>query len=168
MKGYSELTPLKMKRSDFLKSLGLVSAGLLLPRSLAENQPIKIYDNYLAGLSHYDFKQLREKIAEGDEVALKRETTNAHDAFAVEVYWKDHKLGYLPAYENVVLANMLDARVELKAFVCKKDLKTTLTSALAVEVYANLLMPGKVLMENVQGGKRANDVVDIYRRGCME
>ena len=37
----------KMKRSDFLKSLGFGSAGLLLPKRLAENELIKIYDNYV-------------------------------------------------------------------------------------------------------------------------
>jgi len=139
----------------------------LLPKQLAECRPIKIYDNYVAGLEHYRFRTVQGKIGEGDPLIMKREPLNAHDSFAVELYWQEAKLGYLPAYENIVLAHMLDRGAELHAFASALDLKRPLSNALAVKVYANLLIPGKVLVEQWNKG-RADDGVDIYRRDYLE
>lgn len=58
-----------MKRTDFLKSLGLGVGGLILPsNSLINTQPVKIYDNYIRGTMHYDYRKIKDKIKEGDEV----------------------------------------------------------------------------------------------------
>lgn len=42
-----------MNRSEFLKSFGLDASGLLFPIGLLKDKPIKIYDNYLKGIQHY-------------------------------------------------------------------------------------------------------------------
>lgn len=155
-----------MKRSDFLKSLGLGSVGLLLPKGLVQDKPIKVYDNYVKGLHHYQFKKVKEVMKEGDELLLKRDTTNVYDSFAIEVYWNEHKLGYLPAYENIVLANMLDAGVQLHSFISSINPEGFQNlQGLAVEIYAHLVLPGTKLIENNLSSKRADDVVDIYRKG---
>jgi len=154
-----------MKRSDFLKSLGLGSAGLLLPKGLVQDKPIKIYDNYLKGLQHYNFKSLQGSLKVGDALKLRRDSANAYDSFAVAVFKDDLKLGYLPAYENIVLANMLDAGVQLHAFVSQLKSQEQLMQGMAVEVFAHLVLPGAKLIENSLSSKRADDVVDIYRRG---
>ncbi len=154
-----------MKRSDFLKSLGLGSAGLLLPKGLVQDKPIKVYDNYVKGLHHYHFKELKDTLKEGDALLLKRDDANAYDSFAIKVYFQDQKLGYLPAYENIVLANMLDAGVQLHSFISQLNIKGNWAQGLAVEVFAHLVFPGTKLIENSLSAKRADDVVDIYRKG---
>ncbi|WP_276358825.1 hypothetical protein [Daejeonella sp. H1SJ63] len=56
-----------MNRPDFIRSLGLGTSDLILPLNpLISTQSVKIYDNYIRGLVHYDFKKIRESIPEVD------------------------------------------------------------------------------------------------------
>jgi hypothetical protein len=155
-----------MKRSDFLKTLGLSAGGLMLPNnSLIQTRSVKIYDNYVRGLTHYNFKQIRKHIKEGDAVKLNREAENQYDSFAIEVLYNELKLGYIAAYENIVLANMIDVGVKLSAFVSRIDLKRNIMVALAVEVHAELIIPTPKLIESILAENRADDAIDIYRKG---
>lgn len=155
-----------MNRADFLKNLGLGTAGLLLPKNLLVKKPIKIYDNYLKGLIHYDFKKVKHQIAVGNTLVLKRDLENIHDSFAVEVYFQNYKLGYLPAYENIVIANMLDAKVELDAKISylKNTEEKDFWNAIGVEIFAELISPTEQLITELQNS-RASDAEDIYRKG---
>lgn len=155
-----------MNRSDFLKSLGLGAGGLILPaNSFVSTKSIKIYDNYVRGLNHYHFHKIRDGIKEGDEVQLLRETTNNYDSFAIQVNKDEFRLGYLAAFENIVMANMLDSDVKLTAFVSQKDLKRSVQEWLAVEVFVELVIPSQKLIESMLAENRADDAVDIYRQG---
>jgi len=50
-----------MNRTDLFKSLGLGAGGLILPvNGLINTKSVKIYDNYIRGLMHYDFKKIKE------------------------------------------------------------------------------------------------------------
>lgn len=139
-----------MKRSEFLKSLGLGTSGLVLPsNSFIQHQASKIYDNYIRGLTHYCYPKLRKNIKEGDELTLRREADNLHDLYAIEVFYEENKLGYISAYENIVLANMLDNGVELKTFASKVNLKEVIYKGLAIEVFAQLVLPSKKLIQLV-------------------
>lgn len=155
-----------MKRADFIKNLGLSSGGLLLPKNLLTKNQVKIYDNYVRGLQHYHFQNVEKKIKKGDILSLKREKTNVHDAFAVEVYYKNNKIGYLPAFENIVIANMLDAQVKVSAFVShyKKEDNPYKMESLGIAIYTELIVPTPTLITEFKG-KRANDIEDIYRKG---
>lgn len=117
-------------------------------------------------MQHYQYKKIQNKIREGDSLVLKRDIENIHDAFAVEVYFKDYKLGYLPAYENIVIANMLDANVHLTAKVSFFSPKAPIwqMQTLGVEVFAELISPTHQLLTELQTA-RANDIEDIYRQG---
>ena len=114
---------------------------------------------------HYDFKKIKDDIKEGDEVQLVREPTNIYDSFAVQVNKDKKRLGYLAAYENIVIANMLDAGVGLRAYISQKDIKRSAQEWLAIEVYAELVIPTQKLMDSVLAANRADDVPDIYRLG---
>lgn len=155
-----------MNRSDFLKTLGLGAAGLILPTNLLAKTSVKIYDNYVKGMQHYQYKQVEGMLSVGKELILKRDEANIHDAFAVEVYFENYKLGYLPAYENIVIANMLDAKVELTAKVSYFDPKAPIWKMenLGIEVFAELITPTPQLLTELQNA-RANDIEDIYRKG---
>lgn len=154
-----------MNRSDFLKVLGLGSTGLIIPNTTWSQKPVKIYDNYVKGLTHYQFAAVRSQLVLGQELFLKREIGNNYDHFAVEVYHNTLKLGYLAAYENIAIANMLEQGVAFSAFISKIDTNLDVFDALAIEIYT------KVVIENPTGiqtgliDKRADDVIDQYRAG---
>ena len=154
-----------MKRSEFLQSLGLGATGLILPKSLLSKSMIKIYDNYVRGLHHYDFDKVKNQLNIGDNLILKRDSENIHDSFAVEVYYQEYKLGYLPAYENISIANMLDAKVELPAKISflKEEKDPYKRKTLGIEIFAELISPTPHLISKLQN-KRAEDAEDLYRQ----
>lgn len=155
-----------MNRTDFLKSLGLGAGGLVLSsNSFLQTKSVKIYDNYVRGMMHYDFKKVKDIIKEGDTVQLLREPTNPYDSFAVQINVGEHRLGYISAYENIVIANMLDAGVNLIATVSQKDLARSAQEWLSVEVFAELVIPTQKLIDSMLAENRADDAIDIYRQG---
>ncbi len=151
-----------MKRDEFLKSFGLASTGLFLPTNLLKDKPIKVYDNYVRGLTHYSFKRIKNKIKEGDSLLLKTETTNSYDPFAIEVFWGEYKLGYIAAYENIALSNILEKGGELIAFVSSNVYMYGLDKALAIEIYVNLIVENsQAIIDN--RNIRADDQDGKYR-----
>lgn len=156
-----------MNRTTFLKSLGLGAGSLIhLPvNGLINTKSVKIYDNYIRGLMHYDFKKIKDSVQEGDEVQLVREPTNIYDSFAIQVNSGEERLGYLPAYENIVLSNMMDMGVGLRACISQKDLKRPAQEWLAVEVFAELVIPTQKLVDSLLADSRADDAPDMYRWG---
>lgn len=158
-----------MKRSDFIKSLGLSAGGVVLPNNLLlAPQKIKIYDNYIKGIAHYKYKRVMGDLKEGDTLVLKREPENLYDTFAIEIFYKRKKLGYVTAYENVVLANMMDNNVELKAIVSKHKPENDIFSSIAVSIYAKLIVPSQKLISMLHTTYRSDDAVDIYRKGPFD
>ncbi|WP_051929460.1 HIRAN domain-containing protein [Flavobacterium sp. 83] len=129
-----------MNRLDFFRTLGLGTTGLIIPNTTWSQKPVKIYDNYIKGLTHYQFGKIRSELAVGQELVLNREINNQYDSFAVEVYFGSYKLGYLAAYENIAIANMLEQRVSFKAFVSKLTSNPDqVFDGLAIEIYTNIV-----------------------------
>lgn len=152
-----------MNRLSFIKSLGIGAGGLVLPANpFVVNQTIKIYDNYLRGTTHYQYNKIKKQIKEGDNLLLKREPENFYDSFAIEVYFENYKLGYIAAYENVPLANMMDQGVELQAQVSIHQ-KDKNYSNLGVEIYTQLVVASEQLINLLSTDNRADDAIDLYR-----
>ena len=59
--------------------------------------------------------ELWDQLRVGDRLDLARERDNPHDANAVVVLWRGHKLGYVPRRENAALAWGLDRGTPLRA-----------------------------------------------------
>ena len=154
-----------MNRLDFLKTLGLASTGLVLPTNLLGKSLVKIYDNYIRGIQYYQFHTVRDLLREGDSLQLMHVRGHIYDAFAVEVYYQEQKLGYLPAYENIVIANMLDAKVELTVQISKLQPREPY-QAIAIEIFTELVSPTPQLLTALQNA-RASDAEDIYRQGLI-
>lgn len=114
---------------------------------------------------HYNFKKIKDSDQEGDKVQLLREPTNIYDSFAIKVSSGEDRLGCLAAYENIVLANMVDAGVGLRAYVSQKDLKRPAQEWIAVEIFAELVIPTQKLMDSMLADNRADNAPDIYRLG---
>jgi hypothetical protein len=154
-----------MKRSDFVKGFGVGTMGLMLPKNqFFSNKPIKIYDNYLRGLKYYDFNKVSGSLKEGQELQLVRDSENKHDRFATEVHWQSHKLGYIAAYENIVIANMLDAGAQLNTFVSEVERSgEPYFYEVGIAVYAQLVKPTEKLIQTALSEHRADNVNDRYR-----
>ncbi len=158
-----------MHRRKFIEKLGLVSLGLpILPIPIfnLSSKAIKIYDNYLRGLQYYFYKGISKKIKEGDEVQLFHHAENIHDSFAIEIRYQEQLIGYLPAYENIVVANMLDAGVKLQAFVSKHNLKEDYFSRIAVEIYTDLVVSKPKII--TKSPIRADEYNDRYRNWSFD
>lgn len=108
-------------RKLFLKNLvfGSIGAGLLpgfRAGSIPEDE-VEIYRGNVRGLQYYDFFDIRESLAPGQSIELKREPENRHDPDAISVYAGTHMLGYIAQEDNLVLATMLDEELPLRAYV---------------------------------------------------
>lgn len=154
-----------MERSEFIKVLGLGAAGLLLPdTAMLSSKKVKIYENYIKGIAHYRFKKVGTKLKEGDSVYLKREPGNLYDSFAIEVYHGDNKLGYIAAYENIALSNLLDQGVEMPAVISKINRTGTLYNEVAIEVFAQVIIHNPGIIPSANLAKPADEADDIYRK----
>jgi len=81
---------------------------------------MKVYKNFkIAGIEYYEALFVIEKMKVGDKLILKPEE-NIYDENAVEIYYEDKKLGYIPRSANysigVILRNGWDI---FEAFVQK-------------------------------------------------
>lgn len=54
----------------------------------------------VAGFQYYNGEQMWHQIDIGDEVTLVRRSNNPYDSKAIEIYWRDKKLGYVPRAHN--------------------------------------------------------------------
>jgi len=52
----------------------------------------------------------------GQMYRMVREPANKFDKFAIEIFFEDYKLGYVPAAQNEIVARLMDAG---KMFFCK-------------------------------------------------
>jgi hypothetical protein len=80
---------------------------------------ILLQDSPLAGFQYHAGKQLWPQMQVGDALALVREPDNPHDARAVRVEWRGHKLGYVPRRENAGVARLMDGGQRLSARITR-------------------------------------------------
>jgi hypothetical protein len=80
---------------------------------------ILLQDSPLAGFQYHAGKQLWPQMQVGDALALVREPDNPHDARAVRVEWRGHKLGYVPRRENADVARLMDGGQRLTARITR-------------------------------------------------
>jgi hypothetical protein len=62
---------------------------------------------HVAGFSHWYGAEVLSEMRPGDELALKAQPDNPYDPHAVEVYYQDAKIGYVPSGDNGVIAQLL-------------------------------------------------------------
>lgn len=97
--------------------------GLLLHLPLAADAETAAYvllqDSPLAGFQYHEGKALWKQLNVGDALTLAREPDNPHDANAIRIDWRGHKLGYVPRRENADLARLLDRGQPLQARITR-------------------------------------------------
>lgn len=70
-------------------------------------EPSRHMDTYcIAGFQHWDGALVLGKLEPGTELRIVPEPENPYDPEAVAIYFKQTKLGYIPASENAVVSLM--------------------------------------------------------------
>ena len=156
-----------MNRIDFLKLLATGGSSFVIGNFTGNNlsvelQEICIYDNFIKGVEHYKREFLKLKIEIGQEIQLKREISNVYDSFAIETVIGDKKIGYISAYENIVLANLMDKGVLLKARISSLEAKEGyLYNIIGIKVFCQLLVPINNLKLQDLTSIRADEAMDV-------
>ena len=104
-----------MNRLTFIKSLfGLTVGTLAKPWELPDvPKPIEIYTGFIAGYQYYSGEKMEHLFSLDDELKLVREPFNHYDSNAIAVYFKEHKIGFIPMEDNKILTNMIDQKMPL-------------------------------------------------------
>lgn len=68
-----------------------------------------LFHSNLAGLQYYDALDVWDELKIGTRLNFKAEPSNKRDENAIEVFYKEHKLGYVPASHNHQMAVLLNA-----------------------------------------------------------
>lgn len=87
------------------------------------------------GFRHYEGKQVWEELRVGQALALVREADNPHDAQAIRVEWKGHKLGYVPRADNIDLARLMDNGTTVEARITKLEKSRRPNNRVQFEIY---------------------------------
>lgn len=129
-------------RSALHDSLRLCAA-IVLALSLhleAFGQQVRILvqSSPLAGFRYYAGETLWQEMKVGDELDLVREPDNMHDANAVRVEWRGHKLGYLPRAENRAVAAEMDRGAPVIARIAALAQDRNPWKRLRVDIYVVL------------------------------
>ena len=113
-----------MQRRHFLSGFwGL--AGFYLPAARTETKTAAtvLLETHIAGYQYYSGDQVESFIQPGDRLKLACEFDNPYDSKAIQIFWRQTKLGYIPRRYNGVIAQMMHRGTRLNASVL------TLTSA---------------------------------------
>ena len=104
--------------------------------SAIRHSETSIFTGALVGLSYYELQYVYHHIHEGTALELRREPRNRHDYNAIAVYFRNHKIGFLPKNANELAAHLMDEGCALEARVTKvTKTKYLPTTGLDVELH---------------------------------
>ena len=79
-----------------------------LPQPFARD--ISLLECHVAGTAYRDLIEIEPALCAGEELTLRREPDNEHDALAIQILTADGThLGYVPRAKNEPLAHLMDA-----------------------------------------------------------
>lgn len=119
-----------MQRRRFLTGLtATLTALVAAPRFAraatvahsAAPAPLHLQDCRIAGSHYYACATVLPHLRVGDALQLRRQPDNPHDTRAIEVFWHEHKLGYLPRLDNAAAASLADRTHALHAEIIGID-----------------------------------------------
>jgi hypothetical protein len=96
---------------------------------------ILVQSSPLAGIQYYTAKEWWAEMQTSDRLELIREPGNRHDANAIRVEWKGHKLGYVPRRENQAVAEAMDQGTRLEASISKLQRHRSPWQRLKMDIY---------------------------------
>ena len=77
----------------------------------------------VAGTSYRKLENVRDQLKESIRLEMKREGYNEFDSFAISLWFRDTKVGYIPREENEVIARLMDAGKQFFAIIAAKKMK---------------------------------------------
>jgi hypothetical protein len=109
-----------MQRRTFFKALfGGAGAALIGRRAETDDRTILLQESPIAGFQYYKGDEIWPNLGVGKRLSLVRESFNKYDGDAVAVYFRSHKLGFVPQIENRAIAQMLDRGERLEATISR-------------------------------------------------
>ena len=122
------------KRALFAAAL-LAGLFVLADRTAAQQVRILVQSSPLAGFNYHQAPEVWRGMRVGDALKLEREPDNVHDARAISVQWRGHKLGYVPRAQNAALAWAMDRGESLDARVSRLQPQRNPRKRIEFEVY---------------------------------
>ena len=119
-------------------ALALVLAASAAAQMQGVSAGILVQSSPLAGFRYYDAGALWDEMKVGDALALVREPGNPHDANAIRVEWRGHKLGYVPRSENADVARQIDRGTPVRARISRLQISRSPSKRIEFEVYVDL------------------------------
>lgn len=99
-----------MQRRQLIRFLGAFAGALPLMggATATRSRALPVLDASIAGFAYYEGGAVIERIAAGDALTFRRQPGNPHDRRAIEIFWSEHKIGYVPRSHNRALCRLLD------------------------------------------------------------
>ena len=95
-----------------------------------------IQTSSVAGFQYYSGEAVWSRITVDDELELRRQPDNEYDENAIEVFWRQKKLGYVPASENLTVSRMMDRGQEFAATIAEKNDSEIPWDCIEMNIYA--------------------------------
>lgn len=112
-----------MHRRQLLTNLLKIGATTMVPfgaaRARAPQRMLWLHHSRIAGSHYYRLEQIVQLIQPDDPLTLQRQTDNRHDPAAIEVFWKNEKIGYVPRRHNTAAASLMDRGYQVEARVLR-------------------------------------------------
>ena len=113
----------------------LAGLSVLADRAAAQQVRILVQSSPLAGFNYHQAPEVWQGMRIGDALKLEREPDNVHDAGAISVQWRGHKLRYVPRAQNAALAWAMDRGESLDARVSRLQPHRNPRKRIEFEVY---------------------------------
>lgn len=120
---------------QWLSSLPLL--GTFVVPVAAKPAPVRYLLNQfrVAGLAYYDVESVIYQLQAGDTLRLVAEPTNPHDEFAVEIFYGNRKLGYVPRSDNRHISRLLQQGATVTGEVLEADPSAIVWDMVRVKVF---------------------------------
>ena len=105
---------------------------------LPASRKLLIQDSPMAGFSYYRGESLWQHLHIDDPLHLAREPDNSYDRRAVAVYWRRHKLGFVPRAANTAISQMLDRGAPMQAQISRLDESDNPWNRIRFSVYVSV------------------------------
>lgn len=111
-----------MQRRLLLKSILAFSATVLATTKVQAKEnynKVQLQTSAVAGYQYYQGEDVWNKLKVADELTLIPEPDNKYDDKAIQIYWQEYKLGYLPRDENYTINKLLKNNNQLTVKISK-------------------------------------------------
>jgi hypothetical protein len=104
-----------MSENNDSNSIIRINPGLLAALSYGQlsidvfKKEIMVLECMVAGTSFRKLEKVEAELISKVQLEMKREGKNEFDAFAIALYFRDVKVGYIPKDKNEVISRLMDA-----------------------------------------------------------